>query len=161
MCVVPVRHNIYVVYELRKSTSSLDQKCTSSFREQITRVLEFVMWTSLIFSELYIFYAAIPCRRIGQKTLPWWPAPGSCNAIQTAKAEINTDLFCKKTTDSLVYYTLQRNNTENSKQIFPEKELLVLSQNFHIHVSVRNLYITTIGLPILLQENMWTEPGNI
>ncbi len=75
----------------------------------------------------------------------------------------NTDLFARKLHDSLVYYTLQRHNTKNSKQIFPEKELLVPSQNFHIHVSVTvsNLYLPMIGLPILLQENMWTEPGNI
>ncbi len=33
--------------------------------------------------------------------------------------------------------------------------------NFHIHVSVSDLYIPTIGLPILLQENMWTDLGNI
>jgi hypothetical protein len=26
---------------------------------------------------------------------------------------------------------------------------------------VRDLYIPRIGLPILLQENMWTDPGNI
>ncbi len=32
---------------------------------------------------------------------------------------------------------------------------------FHIHVSVRDLYISTIGLSILLQENMWADPGNI
>ncbi len=53
-----------------------------------------------------------------------------------------------------VHTTLQRHNTENSKQIFPEKELHGLSPNFHIHVSVSDLYISTIGLPILLQENM-------
>ncbi len=52
-------------------------------------------------------------------------------------------------------YTLQRHNTENSKQIFPEKELFGLSPNFHVHVSVSVLYIPTIGLPILLQKNMW------
>jgi hypothetical protein len=49
---------------------------------------------------------------------------------------------------------MQRHNTKNSKQIFPEKELRSLSPNFHIPVSV-------IGLPILLQENMWTDHGNI
>jgi hypothetical protein len=38
---------------------------------------------------------------------------------------------------------LQRNNTENSKQIFPEKELRGRSPNFHI------------------QGIMWTDPGNI
>jgi hypothetical protein len=49
-------------------------------------------------------------------------------------------------------YTLQRQNTEISKQIFPEKEYRGLSPNSHIHVSVSDLYIPTIGLPILLEE---------
>jgi hypothetical protein len=47
--------------------------------------------------------------------------------------------------------TLQRHNTENSKQKFPKKELRGLSPNFHIHVSVSNLYFPTIGLLILLK----------
>ncbi len=37
--------------------------------------------------------------------------------------------------------TLQRHSTENSKQIFLEKELRGLSPNVHIHVSVGDLYI--------------------
>jgi hypothetical protein len=45
--------------------------------------------------------------------------------------------------------TLLRHNTENSKQIFPEKELYGLSPYFHIHVSVSDLYVPWIGLPIL------------
>jgi hypothetical protein len=36
---------------------------------------------------------------------------------------------------------LQRTSTENSKQIFPEKELRGHSPNFHIHVFVSYLYI--------------------
>jgi hypothetical protein len=44
--------------------------------------------------------------------------------------------------------------------MFPEKEFHGLSPNFLIPVSVSDLYITTIGLPILLQENMWTDPTN-
>jgi hypothetical protein len=55
---------------------------------------------------------------------------------------------------------LQRHNTENLKQIFSEKELRGLSPNFHNHVPVSDLYIPTISLPILLQENMWTDPWN-
>jgi hypothetical protein len=48
---------------------------------------------------------------------------------------------------------LQRTpNTENLKQILPEKELRGHSPNFHIHASVSDLYIPTIDLPILLQE---------
>jgi hypothetical protein len=47
-------------------------------------------------------------------------------------------------------------NTENSKQILPEKEWRGLSPDLHIHVSLTYLYIPRIRLPILLQENMWT-----
>ncbi len=43
-------------------------------------------------------------------------------------------------------------NAENSKQIFPVKELRGHSPNFHIYVSVSDLYISTIDLPILLKE---------
>ncbi len=45
--------------------------------------------------------------------------------------------------------------------MFPEKELRGHSPNFHIYVSVRDLYIPTLDQPILLPENMWPDPGNI
>jgi hypothetical protein len=48
--------------------------------------------------------------------------------------------------------TLQRKNAENLKQIFPEKEYRGLSPNFHIHVSVSELYIPTMELPFLLAQ---------
>jgi hypothetical protein len=48
--------------------------------------------------------------------------------------------------------TLQRQNAENLKQIFPEKEYRGLSPSFNIHVSVSELYISTMGLPFLLEE---------
>jgi hypothetical protein len=51
-------------------------------------------------------------------------------------------------------HTLQRNNPENSKQMIPENEMRSHSPNFHIHVSGSDLYIPTIDLLILLQENM-------
>jgi hypothetical protein len=62
-----------------------------------------------------------------------------------------------------IYPALQRTNTENSKQIFSKKELLGHSPNFHIHVSVSDLYIPTIDLPIPLQDicGVWTFHGNI
>jgi hypothetical protein len=60
-----------------------------------------------------------------------------------------------------IHTALQRHNIENSKQLFPEKELRGHNPNFYIHVSVSDLYVPTIGLPILLQENMWTNPGNV
>jgi hypothetical protein len=45
--------------------------------------------------------------------------------------------------------------------VFPEKELRGLSPNFHIHVSVSDIYIRTFGPPIFPQQNRQTDQGNI
>ncbi len=42
-----------------------------------------------------------------------------------------------------------------------EKELLGLSPNFHIHVSMSDLYISTFGPHIVLQQNGQTDQENI
>jgi hypothetical protein len=47
------------------------------------------------------------------------------------------------------------------KLLFPKQNYNVLSPSYYIHISVRDLYISRINLPILLQGNMWTDPGNI
>jgi hypothetical protein len=43
----------------------------------------------------------------------------------------------------------------------PRKGIARHSPNFHNHVSVSDLYIPAIDQPILLQENMWTDPVKI
>ncbi len=58
-------------------------------------------------------------------------------------------------------FCIYRLYTKNSKHIFPEKERRGHSPNSYIHVSVCDLYIPTIGLHFLLQENMWTHRKNI
>ncbi len=63
-----------------------------------------------------------------------------------------TFLFVSNFYNILCITTLQRQNTEFSKQRFPEKEYRDLCPNFHIHASVSDLYISTIGLPIQLEE---------
>ncbi len=45
--------------------------------------------------------------------------------------------------------------------LFPKQNCNIMCPNFHIHVSVSNLYIPRIGLPILLQPNRQTNHGNI
>ncbi len=45
--------------------------------------------------------------------------------------------------------------------LFPKKNYNVLSFSSCTHISVRDLYISRIGLPILQQGNMWTNPLNI
>jgi hypothetical protein len=59
---------------------------------------------------------------------------------------------CSPHVCSLTNPALQRQNAENLKKIFPEKEYGGLSPNFHIHVSVSESYIPTMGLPVLLEE---------
>jgi hypothetical protein len=56
----------------------------------------------------------------------------------------------------LAIYTLKRNPI----YVFPEKELRGLSPNFHIHVSVSEIYITTIGPHIFLHQNRQTNRVN-
>ncbi len=68
---------------------------------------------------------------------------------QDSKVTFILSAICAK---NLIRLTLQRQNTEISKQIFPKKEYRGLSPNFHIHVPVSDLYIPMIGLPILLEE---------
>jgi hypothetical protein len=45
--------------------------------------------------------------------------------------------------------------------LFPKQNYSVPFPSFHIHVSVSDLYFTSTGLPILLQPNRQTDPGNI
>jgi hypothetical protein len=47
------------------------------------------------------------------------------------------------------------------KLLFPKQNYNVLSLSSYTHTSVRDLYISRIGLPILLQGNTWTDPGNM
>ncbi len=50
---------------------------------------------------------------------------------------------------------------ENFIYVLPEKELRGLSPHFHIHVSVTDLDIPSIGPHNFLQQNRQTDRGNI
>ncbi len=58
----------------------------------------------------------------------------------------NQNLQCRVPTAKTQY--------RNSEKIFQEKKLLGYSPNSYTHVSVSDLYISLVGLPILLQENI-------
>jgi hypothetical protein len=47
------------------------------------------------------------------------------------------------------------------KLLFSKQNYNVLSSSSYTHISVRDLYISRIDLPILLHGNMWTVPVNI
>jgi hypothetical protein len=50
---------------------------------------------------------------------------------------------------------------ENPIYVSPEMKLRGFVPNTYIRVSVIDLYILRIGLPIWLQQNRKTNPGNI
>jgi hypothetical protein len=54
---------------------------------------------------------------------------------------------------------IPRNETVRPRY-FLKQNYNVLSPNFHIHVSVSELYIPRIDLPVLLQPNRQTDRGN-
>jgi hypothetical protein len=61
----------------------------------------------------------------------------------------------------VVYMALAVHCKENPIYVFLFWELRSLSPNFHIHVSVSDLYIPRIGPHISLQQNRQTDSGNI
>ena len=63
--------------------------------------------------------------------------------------------FCSKECGWLLHCN------ENAIYVFLFWELHLLSPNFHIHVSVSDLYISRIGPHIWLQQNRQTNPGNV
>ncbi len=64
--------------------------------------------------------------------------------------ELRGEKFCEQSNVLIFTPILQRHNTENLKQIFPENELHGLSLNFHFLVPVSDLYIPAISLPIYI-----------
>ncbi len=57
----------------------------------------------------------------------------------------------------ITWITLYR----NPNHVFPDMNLRGLIPNSYIYVSVSDLFIPIIGLPILLQQNRQTDPGKI
>ncbi len=109
---------------------------------------------------------SMPLCNILKRTISWISRP---NIKKVLKSSPRTSLDCGK--NEYIYHAwvpfrnqAQRENVnlrkipctaktkfQNLKQIFPEKEYRGLSPNFHIHVSVSELYIPTMGLPFLLE----------
>jgi hypothetical protein len=54
-----------------------------------------------------------------------------------------------------------KHGTKNPIYVFPEMKLRGFIPNSYNHVSVSNLYIPRVGLPIWLQQNRQTDLGNI
>jgi hypothetical protein len=60
-----------------------------------------------------------------------------------------------------IFFTYMLHCNENPIYVFPEMELCGLSPNFHIHVSVSDLYIPRISPHIFMQQNWQIDGGNI
>jgi hypothetical protein len=83
--------------------------------------------------------------------------------FKTRVADFCAGIICSHLTPICTRKSLHTAKTQYRKfeTRIPRKGLRGHSPNFHIHVSVSDLNIPTIDLPILLQENMWTDPGHI
>ncbi len=82
------------------------------------------------------------------------------HAISTNFNEICTS-HCRWESNINVWFRFMNSQKWNCvASLFPKQNVL-LSPNFHTHVSVSNLYIPRISLPILLQPNRQTDPENL
>ncbi len=105
-------------------------------------------WQRQYFSSRFVPGIELAPRRYNQ-AIPF------CHAFTRQKTRNRKDKNNKNNANifsSFIYEkcTLQRENAENFKQIFPEKECRGLSPEFQIHVSVSELYIPTMGLSFLI-----------
>ncbi len=111
---------------------------TYLFYSSLCCLLTYLFFSSQCCFWKYLFYSSLCCS---------WTKALNVSVLQQPETERTTASF-----GVFLWSTLQRTNTEYSKQIFPEKELRGRIPNFQIQVSVSDLYIPTINLPILLQE---------
>jgi hypothetical protein len=74
----------------------------------------------------------------------------------------NRDMVHKVVRALVAQIPIQKNQYRKFEtNIFPEKELRGHSPNFHIHVSVSDLYtVLPRGSAYSAAGNMWTDPGN-
>jgi len=63
--------------------------------------------------------------------------------------------------DLLYVKDIVKHGTKNPVYVFRETKLRGFIPNSYNHVSVSNLYIPWVGLPIWLQQNRQTDRGNI
>ncbi len=108
-------------------------------------------------------------------TSPWkreeWDGWSLCRALcrpvtacrgfqRTALPKHRRRLDREKNNDEVLCYT--ENTLYRKSEInIPRNETARPRSSFYIHVSVSDLYIPRIGLPILLQPNRQTDPENI
>ncbi len=123
---------------------------------------------TLIISYGYDFFV---CEDFEEQTWCCCPAPSGGQLARSCSPRYATPAFATTTpvntyllpADGILPHALQNILywKFETYTVFPEKELRGHSPNSYIHVSLCYLYIPAIGLPILLQENRWTNRGNI
>ncbi len=133
--VSPVRACLIIWWESFLGTKKEDDRGPLSIQFSLVRA-DFY-WSTLVQTHLPLHISSTQLKEMwGINTL--------------IKVAAYTELY---RTLALLFTTLQRQNAENLKQIFPEKEYRgLLSPSIHIHVSVSELYIPTMGLPVRLEE---------
>jgi hypothetical protein len=74
---------------------------------------------------------------------------------------VNSDSYTAKEGPVRIQYKMSGWPFTYSQKLFSQQYYNVLSPSSFTHISVRDLHISRIDLPILLQGNMWTDPGNM
>jgi hypothetical protein len=134
------------------------QQSTSRFCTTSTTLYEniyLLWWKKLGRAVSLLFLRSSHSRPVSRRKKSASSTPSLLSLLKGQQRLISQRLIQIFRLGVLLYWksaSLQRTNTENSKQIFPEKELRDQSPNFHIHVSGSDLHILTIDLLFLLQE---------
>ncbi len=102
---------------------------------------------------------SISVKREARRFSANFPHPPSCESFYSFKAPPCLFFYCQvgSQLERRRWMFIAPLSKVHCKEIwiyvFPEKELRGLNPHFHIHVSVSDLYISMVGLPILLQQN--------
>jgi hypothetical protein len=148
MCYSPASHqcatalpdtNVLQLCHLPLSFSSATHQFATSLA--LTNVLQ------LCYSPLRLSSGTHQCRL----WCSWWAGPGQASPSLPFSSSSLTQ-------SQNLHAPHCKNQYRKFETNILRKELRGHSPNFHLHVSVSDLYIPTIDLPILLQ---WTDPGNI
>ncbi len=102
--------------------------------------------------------------------LAWWPRSAPCSSLPPVQITDNYFLYHLLTLQmkgwwesniNVCFLFMYSQKLNCAASLFPKHNYNLLSPNSYTHISVRDLYISRIEMSILLQLNMWSNPGNI
>ncbi len=134
----------------------------SNINREIIQVKENPGTPFKIFLFKFLCFLSVIIANSDRTANPWLyeeiQASSVFNSLYWQKGTVSWDRF-QRFWQKFTELHCKEKNYENLKQIFSEKEYRGLSPNFHIHVSVSELYVPTMEPPFLLEEICGTILG--